>query len=278
MRHNFTDEGNEKLETTMDKANNEDDIATLKALTDSRVTEFRIVERARIILKYLEGVSKAEIARYYHIRPNTVGKWVKRYREEGIEGLGDLPRTGTPHKYEPARTRADLLAKLAESPPKGQSVWDGPSLAEAIGISPAQVWRILKKEGISLQRQRSWCISTDPQFAQKAADVIGLYLDPPEDAIVISIDEKQTYPIVDTVCPGHEWRRRIRRLCRLHGQGEFQKTLRNLRRLLFPRRRKGKRKVPVPAVRILQERTRCGESPAMQRSNKRHRAGKLECI
>jgi transposase len=172
------------------KGAEDSDLEVLKSLTVSGVNEFRLVERARIVLMHLEGVSNANIARYYHVRPNTVGKWIKRYSEEGVDGLFDLPRTGAPPKYEPARTRAELLAKLADPPPKGQSVWDGKSLGEALGISPAQVWRILKKEGISLQRQRSWCVSTDPQFAQKAADIVGLYLNPPENAIVISIDEK----------------------------------------------------------------------------------------
>jgi transposase len=142
----------------------------------------------------LEGKTKAEVARHFHARPNTVGKWVFRYSTEGVDGLFDLARPGTPPKYEPAKTRAELLDKLAKPPPKGQSVWDGKSLGEALGISAAKVWRILKGEGISRQRQRHWCVSTDPQFAQKAADVIGLCLAPPKKTIVISIDEKPSRP------------------------------------------------------------------------------------
>ena len=68
---------------------------------------------------------------------------------------------------------------------------DGKLLAKALGdVSAIHVWRVLRKHGIHLQRRRSWCVSTDPQFAQKAADIVGLYLDPPENAVVISVDEK----------------------------------------------------------------------------------------
>jgi transposase len=77
-----------------------------------------------------------------------------------------------------------------EKPPKGQASWDGASLAHKLNISDDIVWRILRKEGIQLQRMRSWCVSTDKEFSMKAADVIGLYLNPPENALVLSIDEK----------------------------------------------------------------------------------------
>ena len=73
---------------------------------------------------------------------------------------------------------------------KGHSHWDGPSLSRHLGASDDAVWRVLRKEGICLARQRSWCVSTDPEFASKAADIVGLYLAPPENALVISVDEK----------------------------------------------------------------------------------------
>ena len=69
-------------------------------------------------------------------------------------------------------------------------MWDGPAVAKAVGGSVYAVWRVLRKEGIGLQRQRSWCVSTDKEFAVKAADIVGLYLSPPENALVISVDEK----------------------------------------------------------------------------------------
>ena len=86
--------------------------------------------------------------------------------------------------------RDRVLKTLEQPPPAGQAVWDGPALATAVEGSTHAVWRVLRKEGISLQRQRSWCVSTDKQFAAKAAAIIGLYLDPPDNALVISVDEK----------------------------------------------------------------------------------------
>jgi len=84
-----------------------------------------------------------------------------------------------------------VLATLDESPPPGYARWNGPLLAKALGdVSEAQVWRILRRHGISLERRRSWCVSTDPQFDKKAADVVGLYLDPPENAVILCVDEK----------------------------------------------------------------------------------------
>jgi transposase len=88
-------------------------------------------------------------------------------------------------------TERRILAQLDQPPPDGYTTWTGELVAKALGDVPAlQVWRVLQKHGIHLQRRRSWCVSTDPQFAQKAADIVGLYLDPPENAVVISVDEK----------------------------------------------------------------------------------------
>jgi transposase len=86
--------------------------------------------------------------------------------------------------------REMVLAKLSENPPKGLSSWDGAELAEALGVSDDAVWRLLRKEGIQLARQRTWCVSTDPEFTSKAAEIVGLYLNPPENAVVICVDEK----------------------------------------------------------------------------------------
>jgi transposase len=88
-------------------------------------------------------------------------------------------------------TERRILAQLDQPPPDGYTTWTGGLVAKALGDVPAlQVWRVLQKHGIHLQRRRSWCVSTDPQFAQKAADIVALYLAPPENAVVISVDEK----------------------------------------------------------------------------------------
>jgi hypothetical protein len=78
---------------------------------------------------------------------------------------------------------------LEQPPPKGLSHWDGPTVASTLGASVHAIWRVLRKEGIYLQRLRTWCVSTDPEFAPKAADVIGLYLNPPRNALVLSVDD-----------------------------------------------------------------------------------------
>lgn len=153
-------------------------------------TEQRKVLRSRIILAAGQGQGTGAIARQLGVRPTTVSKWRLRFAQGRLAGLEDVPRPGKPQVYgQEAERRA--LAKLDEPPPEGYAKWNGRLLAEALGdISKQQVWRILGKHGISLERRRSWCISTDPEFAAKAADVVGLYLNPPEEAVVISVDQK----------------------------------------------------------------------------------------
>jgi len=86
--------------------------------------------------------------------------------------------------------RDRVLALLEQAPPAGQAQWDGPAVAKRLGASVHAVWRVLRREGIYLQRLRTWCVSTDPEFAAKAAEVVGLYLNPPLNALVLSVDEK----------------------------------------------------------------------------------------
>jgi transposase len=155
----------------------------------SRTIEARLSERAKIILRCLQGERVSRIARGMKIRPNTVIDWRHRFEREGIAGLLDRPRSGKPPLYS-EEFRNQVLAMLEQPPPKGQASWDGPAVAKSLNASVDAVWRVLRKEGICLSRQRSWCVSTDPQFSTKAADVVGLYLNPPENAIVISVDEK----------------------------------------------------------------------------------------
>ena len=148
-----------------------------------------MAERARIVMACLQGKRNDEVARDMRVRPNTVGQWRRRFAEGGIAGLRDAPRSGKPAKYG-VDLRDRILARLELPPPAGMASWDGGSLALVLGVSDDAVWRVLRKEGIQLQRHRSWCVSTDPEFAAKAADVIGLYLNPPHNALVLSVDEK----------------------------------------------------------------------------------------
>jgi transposase len=148
-----------------------------------------MVERAQIILGCLAGKRVKEVARSCRTRPNTVIKWRQRFAARGLAGLLDAPRPGAKPVYG-VDFRNRVLALLEEPPPPGQACWDGPAVAAALSGSVHAVWRVLRREGICLQRQRSWCVSTDKQFAAKAADIVGLYLNPPEKALVISVDEK----------------------------------------------------------------------------------------
>jgi transposase len=166
-----------------------EDKATLIAITMGRAEEARLVERARIILSRLDGREIQQVARELRVSIPTVTKWSKRFALWGVRGLGDEPRPGKPVKYD-AAFRNRVLALLEQPSPPGMSHWDGPAVAERLGSSVYAVWRILRREGIHLQRHRSWCVSTDKEFAPKAAEVVGLYLNPPLNAVVLSMDEK----------------------------------------------------------------------------------------
>ena len=93
--------------------------------------------------------------------------------------------------------RKRVLATLEEPPPPGMSHWDGPAVAEKLDATVHEVWRVLRREGIYLQRRRSWCVSTDKEFAPKAAEVVGLYLNPPVNAVVLSVDEKPSIRAIE---------------------------------------------------------------------------------
>jgi len=168
----------------------------LISISMSRTEEARIVERARIVLSRLEGKQIQQVARELRVSVPTVTKWCKRFSLWGVRGLPDESRPGKPVKYDVA-FRNRVLALLEQPPPQGQSRWDGPAVAETLGSSVHAVWRILRREGINLQRQRSWCVSTDKEFAVKAADVVGLYLNPPLNAVVLSMDEKPSMQAIE---------------------------------------------------------------------------------
>lgn len=168
----------------------------LSELSSSRISEARLVERAKMVICLLEGKSITATAEKFDVRPNTVIDLRRRFENNGIDGLFDRPRSGKPPEY-PKEFRDSVLKLLEEDPPDGLATWDGPAVAKRLNSSPDAVWRVLRKEGICLQRQRSWCVSTDPEFAVKAADVIGLYLNPPQNALVLSLDEKPSMQAIE---------------------------------------------------------------------------------
>ena len=167
-----------------------DEEQALRAKTRSGTTEYRIAERAKIVLLAHQGKTNLEIAEQLDTRPARVSKWRRRFAELGLSGLLDEEREGRPATYD-RETDRRVLTLLDEPPPEGYGQWSGPLLTVVLGdVSDDQVWRILRKYDICLQRRRSWCISTDPEFGPKAADIVGLYLEPPVNALVVCVDEK----------------------------------------------------------------------------------------
>lgn len=162
----------------------------LEARCRSPVTIQRDLKRARIVLLAATGRSTRSIAKEVGVQPRIVSLWRHRFADEGLEGLQDKPRPG----IEPTYTRETdkrILALLDKPPPKGFARWTGPLLAEALSDVDVQyVWRFLRNHKIDLSARKSWCESNDPDFASKAADVVGLYIDPPAKAIVLCVDEK----------------------------------------------------------------------------------------
>ena len=168
----------------------DDERETLATWVRRTTTEQRMVQRARIVLDAAAGKTTKEVAALLQVRPATVSRWRTRFAQHRIASLADAPRSGKPAKYDQTTERR-ILSQLDQPPPEGYTVWTGGLVGKALGdVLALHVWRVLRRHGIHLQRRRSWCISTDPQFAQKAADIVGLYLDPPENAVVISVDEK----------------------------------------------------------------------------------------
>jgi len=168
----------------------DDERSLLESWVRKTTTEQRLSQRARMILEAAEGRTTTEIATSLHVRKGTVSGWRTRFARDRVAGLTDAPRSGKPAVYD-GTTEMRILKKLDEPPPEGQTTWTGSLVARALGdVSAIHVWRVLQKHGIHLRRRRSWCVSTDPQFAEKAADIVGLYLNPPENAVVISVDEK----------------------------------------------------------------------------------------
>lgn len=168
----------------------ESDRAELERLVRCGTSEQRYVLRAQIILAAATGEASDHIATRLGLRRARVSKWRTRFAHHGLAGLDDEPRSGQPRKYD-EQTDQRVLALLDQPPPAGYARWSGTLLAAALGDVPAdQVWRILRRLNISLQQTHSWCVSTDPDFTAKAVDIVGLYLAPPHNAVVLCMDEK----------------------------------------------------------------------------------------
>jgi transposase len=166
----------------------------LEGWTRAGTVEARSAKRARIVLMAAEGYANREIGQVVDLHYNQVGLWRQRYREFGLAGLDDLERPGRPCVYD--HDDVLLLVKLVtEDPPDGASRWSmealaGQMAAHGVGISASQCWRICNALDLKPWQVESWMTSHDTDFWAKASDVCGLYLNPPEHAVVWSVDEK----------------------------------------------------------------------------------------
>src|SRR5579875_568043 len=167
-----------------------EDRAVLEARCRAATTPQRDVRRARIILLAAEGASTRSISRTVGVEEAVVSTWRNRFADEGLDGLKDRQRSGKPKTYT-AETDRRILAVLDEPVPEGYARWTAPLIAERLGdVHEQRIWRVLRKHKIDLAGRKSWCESEDPEFVAKAADVVGLYMAPPENAMVICVDEK----------------------------------------------------------------------------------------
>ena len=155
----------------------------------SRTQQAGLNLRVKIILQCLEGKPIKEIASTCNTDASTVIRWKNRFIEKGMAGLADESRSGRPPTYQ-EEFKQSVLRKLEQPPPVGFAKWDGPLLARELGYSKHAIWRLLREQRISLARKRTWCISTDPEFVAKAADIVALYLARDEKALVVCVDEK----------------------------------------------------------------------------------------
>jgi transposase len=162
----------------------------LEAWARAPTTEQRLVERARIVLLAADGWASRAIAREVGCARGVVSRWRVRFARDRLAGLADAPRSGKPRTYgEDAGRR--ILALLDRSPPAGFARWTAPLIAKELGgVSDQYVWRFLRAQRIDLAGRKSWCLSSDPEFTAKAAAIVGLYLAPPDHAIVLAVDEK----------------------------------------------------------------------------------------
>lgn len=160
----------------------------------------RLAERARIVLTCAKGLSNVEVAEELGISRTTVGKWRSRFIERRLDGLLDEPRPGTP------RTIGDdaverVVTMTLESKPKNATHWSTRSMAKAAGMSQTAISRIWRSFGLQPHRAETFKLSEDPYFIEKVRDVVGLYMAPPEHAIVLCVDEKSQVQALDRTQP-----------------------------------------------------------------------------
>ena len=171
----------------------------LRAMTRAGTTEQRTAMRARIILRAAEGAAHVEIADELGVSVPTVLLWRRRFREQGLEGLADAPHPGRPRTY--GRDVREQILAATLTPPEATTHWSTRRLAKRVGVSPSTVARVWHEGRLKPHRTETFKYSRDPQLVAKVTDVVGLYLAPPERAIVLSVDEKTQIQALDRTAP-----------------------------------------------------------------------------
>ena len=172
----------------------------LLSLASRRKTAQALALRARIVLACAEGGENKAIAAQLGLDRQTVGKWRRRYVEQRADGLHDEPRSGAPRTVDDARIEA-VIVRTLESLPPDATHWSSRGMAEASGLSVSTVQRIWRAFGLQPHRLETFKLSTDPNFVAKVRDVVGLYVSPPEHAIVLCVDEKSQIRALDRSQP-----------------------------------------------------------------------------
>jgi len=172
----------------------------------SRTLAARLVERAQIILMAAAGKPHVEIAEALAITRQTVGRWRGRFAARGRDGLEDAPRSGRPRTILPAQID-QIVAKTTRETPAAATHWSTRTLAAGTGVSPSTVGRIWRAHGLKPHLVKNFKLSNDPRFAEKLEDVVRLYLDPPQDSMVLSVDEKCQIQALDRTQPGLPWKK-----------------------------------------------------------------------
>lgn len=166
-----------------------EETSILQAMERRPKSAQRLAQRARIVLECARGKTNAEVASQLKLTPLTVGKWRGRFLKSRLAGLEDAPRPGAPRSIQDEQV-AQVVADTLEKTPKGATHWSTRSMAAHAGLTQTTVSRIWRTFGLKPHLCESFKLSTDPQFVDKVRDVVGLYMNPPDNALVFSVDEK----------------------------------------------------------------------------------------
>ena len=173
---------------------------TLEQWARRRTTAQGLAQRARIVLACAAGRSAPAIATELRITRQTVGKWRQRFMDRRLAGLVDEPRPGAPRRITDA-TVEQLITDTLETTPRDATHWSTRALAKQAGLSHSTVGRIWRAFGLQPHRSETFKLSRDPLFVDKVRDIVGLYLDPPDRALVLSVDEKSQIQALDRTAP-----------------------------------------------------------------------------